>query len=167
MASQIYAEVTPGGAVVNMVQWNGVTPFVVTPNTLVNATGQPNAQIGGTFLAEVFTAPAAPPPAQGQIFLNSPASGATVQIPNLPPTAGSCPQTLYVILEPATGLSSLTLGLPATNPNDGSILTLFSTKAIAGLTFQVAPINNAPNAIAALAQANLIWSAQFNTWFQL
>lgn len=167
MASQVYAEVAPGGAVVNMVQWDGVTPFVVTPNTLVSAQGQPNAQVGGTFLAGVFTAPAVPPPAQGQIFLNSPASGATVQIPDLPLNPGGGPQTLYVILEPGAALSALTLGLPATAPADGSVLTLFSTRAISGLVFQGKPINNAPSAIAQLAQSNIIWSTQFNTWFQL
>lgn len=167
MASQIYAEVAPGGAVVNMVQWDGVTPFPVAPNTLVNATGQPNAQVGGTWVAGVFTAPAVPALPQGQIFLNSPASGATVQLPDLPPNPGGGPQTMYAILEPAGALAALTLVLPATIPADGSVLTLFSTKAISGLVFQGKPINNAPSALAQLAQSNLIWSQQFNTWFQL
>ena len=54
----LYAVVSPAGAVLNLVNWDGKTAYDVTPNTLVAASGQPNAQIGGTYAGGVFTPPA-------------------------------------------------------------------------------------------------------------
>jgi hypothetical protein len=54
----LYAVVSPSGSVLNLVTWDGQTTYNVAPNTLVAATGQPNAEIGGTYLNGVFTAPA-------------------------------------------------------------------------------------------------------------
>lgn len=167
MSSQVYALVAPGGAVLNMVQWDGVSPYNVAPNTLVLATGQPNAQIGGTYVGGVFTAPSAPAPQQGQVFVNSPSSGATVPLPNPPPNISGAPQTLYAILEPAATLAALTLQMPVGPVNDGTILVLFSTHAVTALTLTGATVNNAPTALAALNQVNLIWSQQYSVWFQL
>jgi hypothetical protein len=165
MSIQAYAVVTPGGNVVNIVNWDGVTPYNAAPNSLVLATGQPNAQIGGTYIGGVFTAPATPPAPQGIIFLNSPASGAVLALPNAPQ-----PQArLYCILEPAATLAALTLDL-GTAPIDGDQLYIFSTHIVTALTL-VAPsgtaVNNPPTSLAALVYAYIIYSAQFNAWFQL
>jgi hypothetical protein len=159
----LYARVS-STTVTNMVQWDGVTPYDVSPDTLVLATGQPNAQVGGTYIGGVFTAPSAPPAALGVVFTNSPSSGATVNIPNMAPQIG--PQTLYAILQPAATLAALTLNLPSP-PNDGSILIIFCTKAVTALTLIGGTVNNAPTSLVALAQMNIIWSQQFNVWFQL
>ncbi len=161
----LYAEISPSGAVINLVNWDAVTPFNVSPNTLVLAIGQPNAQIGGTYISGVFTAPAAPTPAQGIIFLNSPASGASLQLPNAPQ-----PQArLYAILEPAATLAALTLIL-GTAPLDGDTLTIFSTRAVTVLTLSAPAgiaVNNAPASLAALVSADMIYSAQYSAWFHL
>jgi hypothetical protein len=159
----LYARIS-AGTVTDMVQWDGVAPYNVTPDTLVLATGQPNAQIGGTWNGSVFTAPSTPAAALGVVFTNSPTSGATINLPNMAPQVG--PQTLYAVLQPAGTLASLTLNLPAA-PNDGSILTIFCTKAVTALTLIGGTVNNAPTSLVALAQVNIIWSQQFNVWFQL
>ena len=56
----LYALVSPTGIVLNLGGWDGKAD--PSPNTLIDATGQPNAQIGGTYTNGVFTAPVAPPP---------------------------------------------------------------------------------------------------------
>jgi hypothetical protein len=165
MPSVLYAVVNSSNVVINLVQWDGITPYNVAPNTLVNATGQPNAQIGGTCIGGVFTAPVNPPPPQGCVFVNSPTSGSTLPLPNLPPQLG--PQVLYAVLEPAAALAALTLDMPQQNPNDGSIVTLFSTHPITALTLSGATVNNAPSGLAALTQYNLIFSQAFGVWFHL
>jgi hypothetical protein len=167
MASQPYAVVNTASTIVqNIVQWDGVSSFPPPSGcTLVSAVSQPNAQIGGTYVGGVFTAPAAPAAQQGQVFINSPTSGATVPIPNPPPAPGT--QTLYVILEPAAALTSLVLALPPLQPNDGTVLTLFSTRNISNLTFSGGTVNNAPTSLTALTQYNIIWSSQYNVYFQL
>jgi len=167
MAVQLYAIVTPAGAVVNLVLWDGTSTFNVTPNTLVLAAGNAAARIGGTYLAGVFTAPAAPTPAQGIIFLNSPASGATIALPNAPQPQAK----LYCILEPAAALAALTIDLPAA-PQDGDDLYVLSTKAITAVTPVAAPgqaLLNIPStfALAAGVSQHITWSAQYSTWFGL
>lgn len=164
MTIQAYAEVTPAGAVVNIVNWDGVTPYVVTPNSLVLAVGQPNAQIGGTYNGGVFTAPAVPAAPQGIIFLNSPATGATLQLPNAPQPQAK----LYAILEPAAALAALILQMGAA-PVDGDVLYIYSTKAVAALGFS-APgftLQAMPTALVALQLITIVYSAQYNTWFHL
>jgi hypothetical protein len=165
MALQLYAIVDPSGNVDNLVLWDGVTLYSVAPNTLVLAQGNAAAQIGGTYLGGVFTPPAVPPPPQGIVFLNSPASGAVVQLPNAPQPQA----TLYCILEPSAALASLTLDLGAT-PQDGDKLYLFSTKAITALALTPAPgqvVNNAPTSLTALVSVFLTYSAQYQAWFKL
>jgi hypothetical protein len=165
MTIQLYAVVNPSTTVINMVEWDGVTPFNVAPNTLVSALGQPNAQIGGTYIGGVFTPPSAPAPQQGFVFLNSPVSGATVPLPNPPAAAGA--QELTVVLEPATTLATLTLTMPTAQVNDGTVVTLYSTHAVTALTLTGATVNNAPASLAALTQYNIQWSQQYGVWFHL
>jgi hypothetical protein len=167
MTSQVYALVNISNTVINMVQWDGVIPYNVAPNTLISAVGQPNAQVGGTYIGGVFTPPSAPAPQQGQVFVNSPTNGAAIPLPNPPSNPGGGPQTLYVILEPASTLAALTLTMPVGPVNDGTILVLFSTKAVTALTLTGATVNNAPTALVALTQVNIIWSQQYGVWFQL
>jgi hypothetical protein len=60
--SQNYA-VIAGGAVINIVIWDGVSPW--TPpagTTIVPTAGNANAQIGGTYDGSTFTPAPAPPP---------------------------------------------------------------------------------------------------------
>jgi hypothetical protein len=166
MTSQLYAEVAPGGSVINIVQWDGSTSCDISPNTLMLATNQPNAQIGGTYVGGVFTAPATPPIPQGIIFLNSPASGATVNLPNAPQ-----PQNiLYAIFEPAAILATMTVGLPAA-PSDGQQQVLYSTKAITAFTLTAASgqtiAAGAPTSLALMVPIVMTFSAQYSTWFQL
>jgi hypothetical protein len=163
----VYAEVTPQGLVVNLVEWDGVAPYNVTPNTLVAATGQPNAQIGGTYLGGVFTAPPTPALAQGILFLNSPASGASIALPSAPQPQA----TLYAILQPAAALGALTLTASPT-PEDGDELYVLSTKAIAAVTFTPSPGQSlinipTPLALAAGVSVHCTWSAQLGAWFRL
>ena len=137
------------------------------PIRLVLATGQPNAQIGGTYAGGVFTAPTTPTPPQGIIFLNSPASGATLALPNAPQPQAA----LYCILEPAAALAALTLDL-STSPQDGDDLYILSTKAITAVTPVAAPgqaLLNIPSpfALAAGVSQHITWSAQYSTWFRL
>jgi len=165
MALTIYAVVAPGGAIVNLVEWDGVTPYSVAPNSLVSAVGQPNAQIGGTYIGGVFTAPVTPPAPQGIIFLNSPSTGAVLALPNAPQPQAK----LYAILEPAAALAALTLDL-GNNPQDGDTLYIFCTKNVTTLTVTPAPgavINNAPTSLTALVLVTIIYSAQYSAWFQL
>lgn len=166
MSIQLYAVVNGGGNVVNMVTWDGVTPFNPgAGKTLVSATGQPNAQIGGTYIGGVFTAPANPPAPQGIIFENSPSSGATIALPNAPQPQAK----LYVILLPAATLAALTLDLPPT-PADGDQVLMFSSHNVTALTM-VAPTgvatSNFPTSLAALVSVIFTFSAQYNTWFKL
>ena len=162
MANPIYALVSPGGSVLNLVTWDGITPFSVIPNTLILATSQPNAQIGGTFLGGVFTPPVTPTPPQGIVFVNSPTTGATVALPN----AAQPQAKLYCYLQPAAALAALTLVMPP-SPLDGDVLNLLSSKAITLLTltptFQGAPTTLAATASGALA---FTYSAQLGNWFQ-
>ena len=163
----LYAIISPGGAVINMINWDGVSTYNVAPNTAVLATGQANAQVGGTYANGTFTAPAAPAPAQGIILLSSPASGAVLALPNPPQ-----PQAvLYVILEPAAALAALTLNLPP-SPNDGDELYLLSIKAITAVTPVAGAGQNlinipSPFALAAGVSQRITWSAQYSSWFRL
>lgn len=162
MTLAIYAVVDVSGHVINLVRWDGSAPYDVTPNTLVDATGKPNAQIGGTYLGGVFTAPAAPVAQQGIIFVNSPASGATVALPNAPQPQAK----LYCYLQPAAALAALTLVMPPA-PIDGDILNILSSKTVTALTltptFQGAPTTLAQGAAGAI---QLTYSAQLGNWFQ-
>jgi hypothetical protein len=165
MSVQPYALVAPGGSVLNIVNWDGVTAYSVSPNTLVSAQGQPNAQIGGTYLAGVFTAPAQPVAPQGIIFENSPVSGATVALPNAPQPQAK----LYVILLPAATLAALTLDLPP-SPVDGDTVQIFSSKAVTALTLTPPSgvlISNTPTSLTALVSVSVVYSAQYATWFHL
>ncbi len=166
MASTLYAVIAPGGVITNLVEWDGVTTYNVAPSTLVSAVGQPNAQIGGTYIGGVFTAPTAPAVPQGIMFLNSPVSGATVNLPNAPQ-----PQNiLYAIFEPAATLAALTVELPVA-PSDGQQQVLYSTKAITALTLTAATGQSiaagAPTTLAVMVPVTMTYSAQYNTWFQL
>lgn len=163
MATSLYAIVSPGGSVLNITVWDGVSTFVVAPNALVSATGQPNAQIGGTYISGVFTAPVAPTPAQGIIFENSPVSGATLSLPNAPQPQAQ----LYAILLPAATLAALTIQLPP-SPMDNDKVTIFSSHAVTALTLTPPAgiaISNTPTALAALISVTCVYSAQYNTWF--
>ena len=161
-----YAEVTPGGSVVNLVIWDGASGKPGNPaDTLVSATGQPNAQIGGTYANGVFTAPATPAPAPGIIFQNSPVAGATVALPNAPQPQA----TLIVYLQPAVSLATLTLTLP-TSPQDNDQIIVISTKAVGAVTWGVQVgvlLVNTPASIVAGTPVYLRYSAQYNTWFKL
>lgn len=162
-----YAIVNPSTTVINMVQWDGVTPFNVTPNTLVLATGQPNAQIGGTYNGSVFTAPSAPVTPQGIIFQNSPTSGATLNMPNAPQPQAK----LYAYLTPASILAALTIVLPP-SPLDGDQFTIMSTQAITTLTVNPSPNQTRLNfpasfALAAGISQGITFSAQLGGWFHL
>lgn len=161
MSSQLYALVNTSTVVINMVQWDGVTPYNVSPNTLVLATGQPNAQIGGTYVGGVFTAPSAPAASQGIIFSNSPVTGATVPLPNAPQPQAK----LYAYLQPAATLATLTLTMPP-SPQDGDVLNLLSSKTITLLTmtptFQGAPTTLVLGAAGAL---QFTYSTQLGNWF--
>ena len=164
---QLYAIVNSGGTVVNLTQWDGVTPFNVSPNTAVLAQGQPNAQIGGTYnsTTHVFTAPAAPTPAQGIIFENSPIAAANIALPNAPQPQA----TLVVYLTPAATLATLTIILPAA-PADNDQTIVVSSKAVTAVTWGVATgvaLLNTPAAIVAGTPVYLRYSAQYNTWFRL
>lgn len=163
----IYAEVNPSGVVINVVQWDGATPFDVSPNALVLATSQPNAQIGGTYLGGVFTAPPAPAAAQGILFMNSPVTGASIALPNAPQPQAK----LFAVLQPAAGLAAITLLLSAA-PADGDDLFLISTKAIAAVTPSPSPGQSlinipSPFALAAGVSQHIFWSAQLNSWVRL
>lgn len=169
MSVQLYAIVSPAGNVLNLIDWDGVSPYNAAPNTLVLAVGQPNAQIGGTYLNGVFTAPAAPPTPQGIIFLNSPATGANIQLPAAVALGGVGYAKLYVILEPAGALAALTLTAPI-NPADGDDYYILSTKAVTAFTWALNPgqlLVNAPTALAAGVSQRLTYSAQYNTFFKL
>lgn len=165
--STLYAEVTPTGTVINLVMWDGVTPFNVSPNTLVSAVGQPNAQVGGTYIGGVFTAPAALPPAQGIMFLTSPTTGTTVTLPNAPQPQAK----LFAVFEPAAALAALTIDLPP-NPQDGDELYILSTKTITTVTPVAAAGQSLINipatfALAAGVSQHITWSAQLASWFRL
>lgn len=167
MSSSLYAVVSPSNMVQNLVLWDGVTTYNVAPNTLVPASGQPNAQVGGTYANGVFTAPAAPTPPQGIAFQNSPVSGATVALPSAySPGAGF--RKLYVYLQPAAALAALTLSLDVTAPQDGDTVYVVSTKAITALTLAPAPGNGgAAAALAAGTFAQLEYSAQLGNWYRV
>lgn len=60
--SYLYALVDSSNTVKGIVLWDGVTQYDTPGYTKVPASGQPNAQIGGTYTNGVFTAPVAPPP---------------------------------------------------------------------------------------------------------
>jgi hypothetical protein len=161
----LYAIVNPSTVVINLTQWDGVTPFNVSPNTLVAATNQPNAQIGGTYSGGVFTAPAAPAAAQGIIFQNSPISGATLNLPNAPQPQAK----LYCYLQPAATLAALTLTLPP-SPQDGDMSTVMATKAITALTITPGVGSTllnftSPIALSAGVSQTITFSAQLGGWF--
>jgi hypothetical protein len=60
--SSLYALIDSSNIVQNLFTWDGVTQYDTPGYTKVPASGQPNAQIGGTYTNGVFTAPVAPPP---------------------------------------------------------------------------------------------------------
>ncbi len=166
MATQLYAVIAPGGSVINLVEWDGLAPFNVAPNTLQLAQGNPAAQIGGTFAGGVFTPPA-PVPSQGVLFTAAPVSGATVILPNAPQPQGK----LYAVLTPAGVLAALSVNLPPA-PSDGDDLYVLSTQAITTLTPVYAPGQGKINIPASFTLASgvsqhIIWSAQINSWFRL
>jgi hypothetical protein len=170
MATQIYAVVSPTGNVLNMILWDGVTALSVAPNTLVAAAGNASAQIGGTYIGGVFTAPAAPGIAQDTLFLNSPATGATVTLPN-PPQPPPARSVLYVVLEPLITLTTLILPLPLT-PADGDEVYIYSTKAVTTVTPVPAPgqiLRNIPSpfALAAGVREHIVWIARLSSWVRL
>ena len=161
-----YAVVSSGGIVVNIVQWDGVTPY--TPpagDTLVLATA--TAQIGGTYNAGIFTVPGAPTPTQGIVFqIVNPSAGSTVQLPN-----DMQPQAIqYDYIQPAATLTSLNLDLPI-SPADGDNVILISTKNITTLNLIAAPgqgeINIVAGTLTAGISQHLTWSAQLSAWFKL
>jgi len=100
-------------------------------------------------------------------LLNSPATGATIVLPNAPQ-----PQSkLYVVLQPAVALATLTLNLPPA-PADGDDLYVLSTKAITAVTPVAASGQSlinipSPFALAAGVSQHITWSAQLSTWFRL
>ena len=51
-----YALISPSGSVLDLVEWDGISHYDVTPNTLVPAT--PAAAKGGTYAGGVFSPPA-------------------------------------------------------------------------------------------------------------
>lgn len=161
----LYAVVT-GTTVTNMVSWDGSSTFSVPGSTLVLATSQPNAQIGGTYSGGVFTAPAAPAAQQGIVYTNSPATGATLALPNpaTAPGGGGC-RLLYIYLQPATALTALTLTLPSA-PQDCDVLNILSSQAITTLTFSPT-FQGAPTTLAATATGakTFTYSAQLGNYF--
>ena len=146
-----------------MVEWDGVSVFNPgTGNTAVLATSQPNAQIGGTYANGVFTAPAAPTPAQDIGFVISPTSGSTVALPALPR-----PQNrLFVYLQPAAALTSLILEMPPAS-QDNDELNIQSSFAVSGITYSPAWLTG-PTSLAASSAGKIrfVFSAQLNAWFQ-
>jgi|GEM_PF-6279897 len=166
----LYAEIDPNGNVVNMVQWDGVTPYNVVPNTLVSATGQPNAQVGGTYLNGTFTPPAAPVSPQGIVYQNSPVSGASLNLPKAVALNGGYGK-LWVYLQPAAALAALTMGLPP-NPSDGDEMYVVSTKNITAVTITPSPgqtlLNfSSPFALTAGVAQHITYSQQLAGWFHL
>lgn len=164
----LYAVVNPSTLVINMVNWDGVTPYNVSPNTLALATSQPNAQIGGTYVNGVFTAPAAPAPTPGIIFENSPVTGATLALPN-PSAPDQGFRKLYAWLTPAAAIAALTIDLPP-NPQDGDDIYLKSKFAITSLTLVPgagsALLNfTSPVAIAASTGYHITYSTQLGGYF--
>jgi len=159
----IYAVVNPAGQIINLVNWDGASAFNVAPNVLVLTLGNPAAQIGGTYIGGVFTAPVAGAPAQGIVFQSTPISGAVVQIPTAPQPQAK----LYCVIEPAASLATLTLLLPLA-PNDGDDYFLVATKTISALT--LTPNSNqsvlfAPTALAAgFPAVHIVWSSQLSVF---
>jgi hypothetical protein len=162
---QPYAIINSFGLVLNIVLWDGVSPF--NPGggvTLVATGGNPNAQIGGTYISGVWTPSTVVAP-QGIVYLTIPTSGSTVVLPNAPQ-----PQNiLYVIMEPAAALASLAIDMPPA-PIDGCQVILYSTRSVTALTCvpeggQV--VNNGPSSLTALVPATLTFSAQYSAWFSL
>ena len=51
-----YALISPSGSVLDLVEWDGISHYDVTPNTVVPAT--PVAAKGGTYAGGVFSPPA-------------------------------------------------------------------------------------------------------------
>jgi hypothetical protein len=162
-----YAVVNASGIVVNIVEWDGVSAYSApVGDTLVSASGQPNAQIGATYSGGVFTAPATPAPPQGIIYTSSPTSGSTISLPCAPQPQAK----LYAYLQPSAALASLTINL-CTGPLDGDVLYLLSSKAITTLTLTAPAGTNfagAPTTLAAGSSGaiQLTYSVQFGGWFQ-
>ena len=166
MSAQPYAIVL-AGVVTNIVQWDGIAPYNVSPASAVATLGNPNAQIGGTYSGGVFTAAAPGTPAQGVMFVQTPLTGFNLQIPNPPQPQNK----LYVLLEPAGTLATGTLVLPVA-PADGADLYLESTQTITTLTVQASPGQSTINipgsfTLNAGASQHITWSAQLNSWFRL
>jgi hypothetical protein len=168
MALQTYAIVNPSNIVINMVVWDGTSTYNVAPNTLVLAQGNANAQIGGTYIGGVFTPPSAPP-VTGIFFLNSPSAGANLSVPSPVSPINGAFRKLYVWLNPAGSLLTLTLTLPA-NPQDGDDYYLKSSQNITALTLTL-PAGTTlfnfsnPSAIVAQTGYHIVYSAQLSAWF--
>lgn len=165
-----YAIVAPGGQVLNIVRWDGVTPFTVSPNTLVDTQGSANAQIGGTYSAGTFTPPAQGTPAQGILFAAVPTSGGTTTCPPMgfPPGGVSGYRQLTCELVPAGAVSGQTVVLP-TSPQDGDQFTLISVGfAITSCVISspgVAQVNiPASFTLAAGVSQTIKYFAQLNAW---
>jgi hypothetical protein len=161
MAIQRYALVN-AGLVTNVVLWDGVSAY--SPGGLLVQSN--TANVGDSYDGTTFTPGILPIP-QGIMFTNSPATGATIILPNAPQPQGC----LYVVLTPAIALIALTLNLPP-SPIDGDILYIVSTKAITGVTPVItagqALINiPSPFPLTAGTSQHIVWSAQLASWFRL
>lgn len=162
-----YADVSPGGLVKNIVNWDGVTTYNVSPDTLVATNGNPAAQPGGTYVAGTFTAPVPGAAVQGIVMNLAPTTGQTIQIPDAPQPQNK----IYVILQPAAALAALTIVLPP-NPQDGCDVYLETLKAITTVAVNASAgqgVINIPAtfAFAAGVSSHITWSAQYSAWFRL
>jgi hypothetical protein len=116
----------------------------------------------------VFTAPAPSTPAPGIFELNSPVSGASINVPS-PAAQGSGYRKLYLWLTPTAALAALTLVFP-NNPQDGDDYYLKSKFAITALTLTLPAGTTlfnfgSPVAIAAQTGYHITYSAQESAWF--
>jgi len=153
----LYAEVTPGGLIVDLVVWDGVSTYNVSPNSLVLATGQ-NAVIGGTYIGGVWTPPTVTPTQTDIVFTASPTAGSTVALPNAPAQFGR----LIAYLTPAALLATLTLQMPS-SPNNGDELIIVSSKTITTITYTPA-VANAAITIALGGAIRMTYSSVLGLW---
>lgn len=169
MTTQTYAlYVTANGLVINLFAWDGVSPWSPPSGIAAVLTGgNPNAQIGGTYITGVFTPPSVTPP-QGIMDVSSPVTGFTHNCPNPPQPQNA----LYTVFEPAGPLATGTLVLPP-NPQDGAVLYVLSTQTITTLNVQAGAAGqgliNIPGSftLAGGVSQHITYSAQFNSWFRL
>jgi hypothetical protein len=151
-----YAVVNASNVVTDLVQWDGVSPYSVSPSTLVLA--GVGAAIGGTYLAGVFTPPAPPAVPTDVVYSVSPATGATVTLPN----AAAPWQKMILYLTPATLIAALTIQMPP-SPQNGDALIIVSTKTVTLITYSPA-VANAPATIALGSSIRMTYSAILGLW---